>query len=163
MDPAQLTRCDGLASGLESHVEPPGIADLDRNIGPLALAQHADRVVRIPGQRLLAETGNSGVQRGQDQIGVNIGGRRNHQPIKAGAEELGEVAGSLYSVVFGLCGNDVVVHVVHDQPRDLGRPRSVAAWNAPMRPSPTKPNLMMAPNLRSGSTGRDVDPTALGR
>jgi len=64
-----------------------GVADLDRYVGPSDQVADLDRLVGSPGDRLLAERGHTGLDRGKEQGEVRVRGGRDDDAVHTRVEQ----------------------------------------------------------------------------
>ena len=84
VNPAELAVGHRGAGREVGRVEPAGVADLDGHPAAVDVVGDGDGVGDDPGERLLAEHRDAGVDAGRDQLEVRVGGRGDHDPVDAG-------------------------------------------------------------------------------
>jgi hypothetical protein len=89
---AQLAALHGGPGVDETGVEAAVVADLDRHVAALDGPEDLDALAHVLGDGLLAEDGDAGLDAGQDQLGVGVRRRRDHDAVHAGGQQgLGRV------------------------------------------------------------------------
>ena len=143
VQPAELAAGHGRAGRLEGGVEAALVADLDRDAGRLHPPLHLEALGHRAGDRLLAEHGQAGLDRGQDERRVGVGRGRHDDAVDPRGQQRRRAVGRLGAEPAGDLGGDGRDGVGDDQRVHAGRSVRVWAWNAPIRPNPIRPRRMV--------------------
>jgi hypothetical protein len=106
VQPAQLAAGHGGPGRREGGVEAALVADLDRDAGRLDPPLHLEALGHRAGDRLLAEHGQAGLDRGQDELGVGVGRGRHHDAVDPRGQQRRRAVGRLGVEAGGDLGGD---------------------------------------------------------
>jgi hypothetical protein len=107
VQPAELAAGHGGAGRLEGGVEAALVADVDGDAGRLDPPLHLEALGHGAGDRLLAEHGQAGGDRGQDELRVGVGRRRHHHAVDPRGQQRRRRVGRLGAVPGGDLAGDV--------------------------------------------------------